>query len=110
MDDDIKLGVIFGKEVIDNLKKEQISVIINTSAEECDRREDAYRHIKTIELITGHLEGEEDNKEGGTSFDDIRLRAAGISATSNDIVSLQGSFAAEAGFGIGAGLGYSRSN
>jgi hypothetical protein len=47
----------FFKEVIDNLKKEQISVIINTSAEECDRREDAYRHIKTIELITGHLEG-----------------------------------------------------
>jgi hypothetical protein len=47
----------FFKEVIDNLKKEQISVIINTSAEECDRREHAYRHIKTIELITGHLEG-----------------------------------------------------
>jgi len=44
-------------EVIDNLKKEQISVIINTSAEESDRREDAYRHIKTIQLITGHLEG-----------------------------------------------------
>jgi hypothetical protein len=39
------------------LKNEQISVIINTSAEECDRREDAYRHIKTLELITGHLEG-----------------------------------------------------
>ena len=47
----------FFKEVIDNLKKEQISVIINTCGEESDRREDAYRHIKTIELITGHLEG-----------------------------------------------------
>lgn len=47
----------FFKEVIDNLKKQQISVIINTSAEECDRREEAYRHIKTIDLITGHLEG-----------------------------------------------------
>jgi len=47
----------FFKEVIDNLKKEQISVIINTSASEIDKREDAYRHIKTIELITGHLEG-----------------------------------------------------
>jgi hypothetical protein len=44
-------------EVIDNLKKQQISVIINTSGEESDKREDAYRHIKTIELITGHLEG-----------------------------------------------------
>jgi len=45
------------KEVLNNLKKQQISVIINTSAEESDRREDAYRHIKSIELITGHLEG-----------------------------------------------------
>jgi hypothetical protein len=47
----------FFKEVIDNLKKQQISAIINTSGEESDKREDAYRHIKTIELITGHLEG-----------------------------------------------------
>ena len=47
----------FFKEVIDNLKKDQISVIINTSAEESDKRENAYRHIKTVELIIGHLEG-----------------------------------------------------
>jgi hypothetical protein len=58
-----------------------------------------------------NLDGDqEENKEGGSTFEDIRLRAAGISATSNDVVSLQGQFAAEAGFGIGAGLGYSRSN
>lgn len=44
-------------KVMDDLKNQQISVIINTSAEESDRREDAYRHIKSIELITGHLEG-----------------------------------------------------
>ncbi len=44
----------FFKEVIDNLKKEQISVIINTSAEECDRREDAYRHIKVARAGQGH--------------------------------------------------------
>ena len=47
----------FFKEVIDNLKKDQISVIINTSAGESDKREDAYRHIKTVELIIRHLEG-----------------------------------------------------
>ena len=52
--------------------------------------------------------GEYETEEGGSSkFDDMRLRAAGINATSNDVVSLQGRFAAEAGFGIGAGLGYS---
>ena len=44
-------------EVIDNLKKQQISVIINTNADELGKREDAYHHIKSIELITGHLEG-----------------------------------------------------
>jgi hypothetical protein len=44
-------------EVIDNLKKQQISVIINTNSSDIGVREDAYRHIKTIELITGHLEG-----------------------------------------------------
>jgi RNA binding exosome subunit len=47
----------FFKEVIDNLKKEQISVIINTNASEISKRENAYQHIKTLELITGHLEG-----------------------------------------------------
>lgn len=47
----------FFKEVIDNLKKQQISVIINTNVDELSRREDAYHYIKTIELITGHLEG-----------------------------------------------------
>ena len=50
----------------------------------------------------------EEDKEGGPSFEDIQLRAAGINATSNDVVSLQGKFAAQAGFGIDAGLGYFR--
>ena len=52
--------------------------------------------------------GEYESEEESTSFDDVRLRAAGISANRNDVVSLQGQFAAEAGFGIGAGLGYSK--
>jgi phosphopentomutase len=47
----------FFKEVIDNLKKQQISVIINTNSSDIGIREDCYRYIKAIELITGHLEG-----------------------------------------------------
>jgi pyridoxine 5'-phosphate synthase PdxJ len=47
----------FFKEVIDNLKKQQISVIINTNASDISVREDSYRNIKAIELLTGHLEG-----------------------------------------------------
>ena len=40
------------------------------------------------------------------SFDDIKRKALGIDARSDDVVSLQGDIAAEAGFGAGAGLGY----
>ena len=47
----------FFKEVLNNLKNEQIGVIINTNHDELDRREKAYQHIKTLDLITGHLEG-----------------------------------------------------
>ena len=50
---------------------------------------------------------EEENTKGST-FEDIQRRALGIEATADDVVSLQGSLAAQAGFGIGAGLGYSK--
>ncbi len=52
------------------------------------------------------LERSEENK--GPTFEDIQRRAMGIDARGDDIVSLQGQFANEAGFGIGMGLGYSR--
>lgn len=44
----------------------------------------------------------------GPTFEDVRRRALGINASSDDILSLQGPFAAEAGFGVNAGLGYSQ--
>jgi hypothetical protein len=50
---------------------------------------------------------EEEEKEGPT-FDDIRRKALGVNARGDDVLSLQGNFASEAGFGIGAGLGYSK--
>mgnify|MGYP000326896546 CR=1 FL=1 len=53
------------------------------------------------------LDVDEDKKEGPT-FEDVRRRALGIEADESDIVSLQGPLAAEAGFGLGAGLGYSK--
>jgi hypothetical protein len=49
---------------------------------------------------------EEDAQPQGKTFEDIQRRALGIKASGDDIVSLQGSMAAQAGFGIGAGLGY----
>jgi hypothetical protein len=51
---------------------------------------------------------EEVQEEKGSTFEDVRRRALGIEATQDDVVSLQGQFAAEAGFGINAGLGYSK--
>ena len=53
------------------------------------------------------LNDESDIQEGPT-FDDIQRRAMGIQATGDDVVSLQGDYASQAGFGIGAGLGYSK--
>lgn len=50
---------------------------------------------------------EEEEKEGPT-FEDIKRRALGIDASGDDVLSLQGQFAQEAGFGVGAGLGYSK--
>ncbi len=47
----------FFKKVIDDLKKQQIGVIISSSPLDVDVREDAYKHIKTIDLIVGHLQG-----------------------------------------------------
>jgi hypothetical protein len=52
------------------------------------------------------LKDEQENK--GPTFEDVRLRALGINANTDDVVSLQGQIAAEQGFGIGLGLGYSK--
>jgi hypothetical protein len=52
----------------------------------------------------------EERQEQGPTFDDVRRRALGVKANADDVVSLQGAFASEAGFGIGMGLGYSRSS
>ena len=48
------------------------------------------------------------DQEEGPTFEDIQMRALGIKASKDDVLSLQGQFAAEAGFGVGAGLGYSK--
>jgi len=50
----------------------------------------------------------QESSNTGSSFEEIELRAAGINANPNDVVSLQGRFAAKAGFGIGEGLGYAK--
>jgi uncharacterized membrane protein len=50
----------------------------------------------------------EEPEENGPSFEDVRRRAMGIDASGDDIVSLQGQLAAESGFGINLGLGYTR--
>lgn len=44
-------------EVMNDLKNQQISVIINTNRDEVEEREAAYSHIKTLDLFLGHLQG-----------------------------------------------------
>jgi hypothetical protein len=62
---------------------------------------------KFLASIQGIELNNSSNNEEGSSFEDIKRRALGINASADDVVSLQGSFATDAGFGIGAGLGYS---
>lgn len=47
----------FFKKVMDDLKNQQISVILNTNRDGIDERENAYLVVKTLELIEGHLKG-----------------------------------------------------
>jgi hypothetical protein len=47
----------FFVEVMNDLKNQQISVIINTNRDEVQQREAAYSHIKTLDLFLGHLQG-----------------------------------------------------
>ena len=68
-----------------------------------------YEDKKFFASLKGIDIGDNQNdKSEGPTFEDMELRAAGINAAGNDVVSLQGKFAAQAGFGIGEGLGYSR--
>jgi len=60
---------------------------------------------KFLASIQGIDLGQEEEAQG-SSFEDVRRRALGINTSADDVVSLQGQFASEAGFGIGAGLGY----
>lgn len=62
---------------------------------------------KFLASIQGVELNESRNNEEVSSFEDVKRRALGITTSASDVVSLQGSFAADAGFGIGAGLGYS---
>ena len=54
------------------------------------------------------IDDDEAENKKSKSFDDIKRKALGINASGDDVVSLQGSFAQDAGFGIGMGLGYSK--
>lgn len=44
-------------QVMDDLKNQQIGVIMNSNRDEIDEREAAYSHIKTLDLFLGHLQG-----------------------------------------------------
>ncbi len=47
----------FFKKVMDDLKNQHISAILNTNRDGIDERENAYLVVKTLELIEGHLKG-----------------------------------------------------
>jgi len=78
--------------------------LINTFQALKKKEHDARKFQASLKGVDIGEYQESSNK--GSSFEEIELRAAGINANPNDVVSLQGRFAAQAGFGIGEGLGY----
>ena len=70
-------------------------------------QEKEMNHRKFTASLKGINLDEEANQES-KSFEDVQRKALGIETSADDVVSLQGSFASQAGFGIGAGLGYSK--
>jgi hypothetical protein len=63
---------------------------------------------KFLAAIQGIDLGDKEEEQEGPSFEDVQRRALGINADGDDVVALQGPLASQAGFGIGAGLGYSK--
>jgi hypothetical protein len=74
--------------------------------------ESMQKEEKENRIFLASLQGvdirDDEKEEKGPTFEDIRLRAMGINASTDDVVSLQGQVAEEAGFGVGMGLGYSK--
>jgi hypothetical protein len=73
------------------------------------KRESKFEEHKFLAALQGvDLDDSKQTKQKATSFDDIKARvfSGGQAKDANDILSLQGINASQAGFGIGAGLSY----
>jgi hypothetical protein len=87
------------EELEENLSMPEIIQTIKSMQKSENEKRKFLASIQGVDL------GNEEQEEG-PSFEDIERRALGINVSGNDVVSLQGSLADRAGFGIGAGLGY----
>ena len=71
------------------------------------KRDKEYEDKKFLAAIQG-VDLDKNNAKSSTAWDDLKARvfSGGAANDANDIVSLQGINARQAGFGIGAGLEY----
>lgn len=73
------------------------------------KRDQEHQERKFFAAIQGvDLDAENDEGRGQKEWEDLKARvfSGGVSKDSNDIISLQGINAQQAGFGIGMGLDY----
>lgn len=73
------------------------------------KREGEYQQKKFFAAIQGiDLDGDSKQEKGQKEWEDLKSRvfSGGRATDSNDVVSLQGINATQAGFGIGSGLDY----
>jgi hypothetical protein len=91
------------EELENDLTMPELSELLSAKIDYDDNQRRFFAAIQGVDL------GEDPKKEQGvSSFEDIKARvfSGGQAKDANDILSLQGINAAQAGFGIGMGLEY----
>lgn len=90
------------EELENDLTMPELQEILEAKIDYDDNQRRFFAAIQGVDL------GEQEKSEGVSSFEDIKARvfSGGQAKDANDILSLQGINAAQAGFGIGMGLEY----
>ena len=83
-----------------NLSMPELTITLKAMHDKEERQQRFAASLQGVNL--------DEKSEEGKSFEDVKRKALGIDTPKDDVVSLQGSFANEAGFGIGMGLGYTK--
>ena len=95
-------------ELEEALSMPELTAVLTASRDEKHENRKFFAALKGVDL---DKESTTKDERGGDPWEDMKARvfSRGKAQDSTDVVSLQGQNAKKAGFGIGAGLGYTKS-